>query len=120
MYQASFLKRKTFTSFLAMLFLLISFSSCYTVLVVSRDGVAEPDPQNTAGNFYRGKKVYCLDTVITLKIQDGEFYMIQKCASGGFYSFEYRSTFGGVLLSAVTLGRKRQVKVKYVCLKQSD
>ncbi len=87
---------------------------------MSRDGVAEPDPLNTSGNFYRSKKVYCLDTTITLKLTEGEFHLFEKCASGGFYSFEYRSTFGGVLLSAFTFGKKRRVKIKYVCLKEQN
>lgn len=82
--------------------------------------MAEPDPLNTSSNFYRGKKVYCLDTTITLKLTEGQFHLIEKCASGGFYSFEYRSTFGGVLLSAVTFGKKRRVKIKYVCLKETN
>lgn len=64
--------------------------------------------------------MYCLDTTITLKLAEGEFYLIEKCPSGGFYSFEYRSTFGGVLLSAITFGKKRRVKIKYVCLKETN
>lgn len=100
--------------------MLIFLSSCYSVRFVSRDGVPEPDPLNTSGDFYKGKKVNVIDTTITLKLMEGEFYLIERCASRGFYSFEYRATMGGVLLSAITLGKKRQVKVKYVCLKQSE
>ncbi len=100
--------------------LLLFLSSCYSVRIVNRDGVAEPNPLNTSGNFYKGKKVHVLDTTISMKLLEGEFYLIERCPSGGFYSVEYRVTFGGVLLSAVTLGKKRQVKIKYVCLKQSD
>ena len=100
--------------------LLIFLSSCYSVRVINKDGIPEPDPLNTSGDFYKGKKVHVLDTVISLKIQEGEFSLIERCPSGGFYSLEYRATFGGVLLNAITFGRKRQVKIKYVCLKQSD
>lgn len=100
--------------------MLIFLSSCYSVRFVSRDGVPEPDPLNTSGDFYKGIKVNVIDTTITLKLMEGEFYLIERCASRGFYSFEYRATMGGVLLSAITLGKKRQVKVKYVCLKQSE
>lgn len=117
MNQTSFITTKKNIFLPAIIFFLISFSSCYSVRVVSRDGVPEPDPLNTTGNFYKLKKVHCFDTTITLKLQDGEFHLIEKCEAGGFYSFEYRSTFGGVLLSAITFGKKRQVKVKYVCLK---
>ena len=98
-------------------FLVVLLSSCYSVRVVNRDAVPEPDPLNTSDGFYKGKKVHILDTVISLKLQEGEFSLIEKCTSDGFYSFEYRATLGGVLLSAVTFGKKRQVKIKYVCLK---
>ncbi len=100
--------------------LMIFLSSCYSVRVVNRDAVPEPDPLNTSGDFYKGKKVHVLDTVIRLKPQEGAFSLIEKCQSQGFYSFEYRVTFGGVLLNTVTFGRKRQVKIKYVCSKQAD
>jgi len=99
---------------------LFLLSSCYSVRIVSRDGVPEPDPLNSSGDFYKGKKVNVIDTTVTLKLLEGEFFLIEKCSSGGFYSFEYRATFGGVLLYAITLGKKSQVKVKYVCLKQSQ
>jgi hypothetical protein len=112
-------KRKVRSMFCAVL-LLISLSSCYSVRVVCKDGVPEPNPMNTSADFYKGKNVTVIDTTITLKLQQGEFYLIEKCAARGFFSFEYRVTFGGVLLNAVTLGKKRQVKVKYVCLKQTD
>jgi hypothetical protein len=112
-------KKKVHQLFIAIT-LTVFLSSCYSVRVVNRDGVPEPDPLNTSGDFYKGKKVHIVDTVISLKPQEGEFSLIEKCSSEGFYSFEYRTTFGGVLLNAVTFGRKRQVKIKYVCLKQSD
>jgi hypothetical protein len=112
-------KSKT-RSILLTAILLIFLSSCYSVRIVSRDGVPEPNPLNTSDDFYKGKKVHVRDTTVTLKLQEGEFYLIEKCAGRGFYSFEYRVTLGGVLLNAVTLGKKRQVKIKYVCLKQSD
>ena len=108
--------RKLFIATVLMVFL----SSCYSVRVVNRDGVPEPDPMNTSGDFYKGKKVHVLDTVIKLKPQESEFTLIEKCLTDGFYSFEYRVTFGGVLLNTITFGRKRQVKIKYVCLKQND
>ena len=98
--------------------ILFSFSSCYSVRIVNREGTPEPDPLNNTGNFYKGKKVHVLDTTISLKLHEGDFYLIERCPSGGFYSVEYRVTFGGVLLSAVTLGKKRRVKIKYVCLKE--
>jgi hypothetical protein len=86
--------------------------SCYSVRLISRDGVPEPD--------YKNKQVHVLDTTIRMKGPEGDFSMIQSCGPGGFYSLEYRSTFGGVLLSAITFGKVRKVKVKYVCLKEGS
>lgn len=100
--------------------IILIFSSCYSVRVVNKEAIPEPDPLNTSGDFYKGKKVHVVDTVISLKPQEGEFTLIERCVTDGFYSLEYRVTFGGVLLNTITLGRKRQVKIKYVCLKQSD
>ncbi|NII27027.1 hypothetical protein HB364_18195 [Pseudoflavitalea sp. X16] len=102
------------SSFIALFFL----SSCYSVRIVNREGVPEPDPLNTADNFYRGKKVHVLDTTISLKLIEGDFYLIERCPSRCFFSVEYRVTFGGVLLSAITFGKKRRVKIKYVCMKE--
>ncbi len=100
-----------------MLAILAFFSSCYSVRVVSRDGVPEPDFASDSKDFYRNKQVHVLDTTIRLKVQEGEFTMIKDCGTSGFFSFEYRNTLGGVLLSAITFGKLRKVKVKYVCLK---
>jgi hypothetical protein len=109
-----------FYPFAVTILLSILLSSCYSVRLMNKNGIPEPDPLNTSQDFYRGKRVHVLDTVITLKPLEGEFYLIERCASGGFYSFEYKVTFSGVLLNVVTFGKRRQVKIKYVCLKQSD
>jgi hypothetical protein len=98
----------------------VTLSSCYSVRVVNKDTVPEPDPLNTSPDFYRGKKTYVLDTVIGLKLLEGSFHLIAKpCSSLGFHSFEYRVDLGGVLLSGITLGKKRKVKIKYTCIKPS-
>ncbi|WP_170971047.1 hypothetical protein [Ilyomonas limi] len=112
--------KKVIHPFVVTILLSLLLSSCYSVRLMNKNGIPEPDPLNTSEDFYRGKRVHVLDTVITLKPVEGEFYLIERCASGGFYSFEYKVTFGGVLLNVITFGKKRQVKIKYVCLKQSD
>ena len=114
-----FNNRKNLHLLLASIALML-FSSCYSVRVMNKDGIPESDPLNTSGDFYKEKKVHVVDTVISLKPQEGEFTLIERCPSGGCYSFEYRVTFGGLLLNTITFGRKREVKIKYVCLKQSD
>lgn len=109
--------KKNARTFLAAGIFMIFFSSCYSVRFVNKDGVWEPDPLNNSRNFYKGKMMHVIDTTVNLKILENEISMIERCPSGGFYSFEYRVTFGGVLLSAITFGKKRQVKIKYVCTK---
>ena len=100
--------------------LLFTMSSCYSVRVVST-GTPEPDALNTSTHaLYRFKKVHVLDTVISLKVLEGDFHLTRKCNSGGFYSFEYRVSLGSVLLGAVTFSKKRRVNIKYICLKESD
>ena len=107
-------------SFALTLLIALLLSACYSVRIINKEGIPEPDPLNASAGFYKEKKIHVLDTVISLKPLEGEFTLIERCPSGGCYSFEYRVTFGGVLLSAITFGKKRQVKVKYVCLKQTD
>lgn len=105
---------------LALCLAVACLTSCYSVRVVNKEGVPEPDPLNTSNDFYKGKRVHVLDTTISLKLMEGEFFLIERCSTGGFYSFEYRATLGGVLLSAITFGKKRKVKIKYVCLKDQN
>jgi hypothetical protein len=91
------------------------FQSCYSVRLVNTKGIPEPDINNEFG-FYKDKKFTVIDTTISLKLPQNEFSLLEKCPSGGFYSIEYRVTLGGAILSGLTLGKKRKVKVKYVCL----
>jgi hypothetical protein len=62
-----------------------------------------------------------LDTTIGIKLTSKDFtYLIKErevCESGKINIIEYRNTFGGLLLNAITFGRKRRVKIKYVCEK---
>lgn len=96
---------------------LITLSSCYSVRIVSRDGIPDPDYLNNSPDFYKNKKVHIADTTIKLKAIQGDFSLIKKCGDGGFYAVEYRVTLGDVLLNAITLGRVKKVHAKYVCLK---
>ncbi len=102
-------------------FIILLCTSCYSVRIMNKDATPEPDPFNTSEGFYRSKMTHNLDTTIGLKLAEGDFHLIVKpCSSRGFYSFEYRVDLGGVLLSAVTFGKKRKVKIKYVCVKETD
>jgi len=106
---------------LVLLFLLsIGLSSCYSVRLVSRDGIPEPDLTNDDQDFYRNKKVFVVDTTINLKATAGSYSLIRNCGPSGFYAVEYRVNLGHLLLSGVTLGRTRKVNVKYVRLKEDN
>lgn len=107
----------TLTKSIFLLLLILVLSSCYSVRIISRNGTPEPDYSNNSPDFYKNKKVTVIDTTVRLSPIDGSFSLREKCGTSGFYSIEYRTTLGHVLLSGITLGRIRKVKVKYVCLK---
>lgn len=104
---------------LAMSILLLT--SCYSVRLRNVNGAPELDPFSDRDDYYRGMAVVELDTVINMKLTSKDFTLLIKesdlCESGKMNIVEYRNTFGGLLLSAITFGRKRKVKIKYVCEK---
>lgn len=97
------------------LFSLLLLSSCYTVQITSKDGTGAPDPLNQVHNSYKNLKVDTLTKVLKLNIEHKEYIMFVDCASEDLYSVEYKVTLGGLLLSAITFGRHRRVKIRYVC-----
>jgi hypothetical protein len=98
-----------------------SLTSCYSVRLRNVNGTPQPDPFSNRDDYYRGMSVVELDTIISIAPTSKDFtYLIKAtavCASGKLNIIEYRNTLGGVLLSGITLGRKRKVKIKYVCEK---
>lgn len=98
----------------------VGLSSCYSVRLVSRDGIPEPALSNDSQDFYKNMKVFVVDTTIHLKPTEGSFSLIRNCGPSGFYAVEYRVSLGQVLLSGITLGRVRKVNVKYVRLKTDN
>ncbi|MBD0776388.1 hypothetical protein HPE56_01175 [Maribacter sp. ANRC-HE7] len=105
---------------LAFLVLLL-FQSCYSVRLASVEGTPNPAAPMVRDDYYRAMEVTELDTVITIGVENKDFtYLIKVtdlCPTGKLHTVEYTNTFGAVLLSAVTFGRKRKVKIKYVCMK---
>jgi hypothetical protein len=99
-------------------------ASCYSIRLRSINGGPQPDPLMLRNDYYRGMEVIELDTVITIDITSKDFtYLIkesEKCKSGKLHSVEFKNTFGGSLLSLITFGRKRKMKVKYVCMKPTN
>ena len=100
------------------------FASCYTVRLRSVSGAMQPDPLMSHDDYYRGMEVVELDTVIKIDATSKDFtYLIkesEKCKSGKLHTVEFKNTFGGSLLSLITFGRKRKMKVKYVCMKPTN
>ncbi len=109
--------------FFALVFSIL-FQSCYSVRLRSINGVPMPDPVGDRTDYYRGMQVIELDTTISIDLVTKDFTLLIKetdlCKSGKLHTIEYRNTFGGVLLSGITLGRKRKVKIKYVCMKPQN
>ncbi len=101
--------------FLCALFFL---TSCYSIRVANINGAPETSPLGSGETgYYADKKFTAIDTTIALKIYENDAMFLESCEEGGFYSVEYRVTFGDVLWNALTLGTKKKVRVKYVCLK---
>gem|GEM_PF-522234 len=109
-----------FIYFLIVFTIFLITQGCYSVRISNVNGVPEPDPVNFEEGFYRGKAVKEIDTTVNLKLLENEVLVLETCPEGCFQTVEYRVTLGAVLLSGITLGKVRRIKVKYVCLKESD
>lgn len=105
---------------LTLLLSLILTSCSYSVIVVSKKGTPEPDPLNTTQGFYDVKKVNVIDTVVGLGVAQNGVQVNLPCRAAGFHSIEYKVTFGDMLRNTFSFGKRRGVKVKYVCLKDTN
>jgi hypothetical protein len=99
---------------------MLLLQSCYSVRISNVNGVPEPDPVNFDSGFYRGKAVHVIDTTVNLSLLENEVLVLETCPEGCFQTVEYRVTLGAALLSGITFGKIRKIKVKYVCLKESN
>jgi hypothetical protein len=114
---------KILTMIFTCIFCCLLLSSCYSVRLKTTNGVGNPDPTNDTDDYYGNLdlEVIEIDTVISISAISKDFtYFIKDCESSGIHIIEYRNTLGGVLLSGITFGKKRRVKVKYVCTKPSN
>ncbi len=115
------LKLLKYIAFCLSLLLLVS---CYSVRMkvangpgpeLDDSGMDDEDVEDPA----RGQLFRKIDTIITVKTTTDENPVnILDCDSGALHTLEYRTTMGGVLLYLATLGRKRKMKVSYVCVKE--
>lgn len=106
------------------LVLIVVMQSCYSVRLRSVNGVPMPDPVGERSDYYRGMQVIEMDTTISIDMVTKDFTLLIKesefCPTGKLHTVEYRNTMGGILLSGATLGRKRKVHIKYVCMKPEN
>ena len=99
----------------------VSIQSCsYSIIISNQRGTAQPDPLNRELGFYNGKQVTVIDTVVPLSLLQDRVMAVPLCAEGGFHSVEYKITFGAMLRNTFTFGKRKSIKVKYVCLKESN
>ena len=117
------LLKTTLALLLGILLILVLFQSCYSVRIRSFEGTPEPEFPMVRDDYYRGMQVVELDTVITISATSKDFTLVINksllCPSAELHTVEYRNTLGSVLLSGITFGRKRKVKIKYVCMKEN-
>lgn len=116
--------RLTTFKFLVLTCVFFLLQSCYSVRIKSINGSEQPNPISERADDYRNMSVVELDTVLKINATTSiPTFLIKEstlCKSGQLHTVEYRNTLGSVLLSAVTLGRKRKMKIKYVCVKSSN
>lgn len=109
------------TVFLAAAATLMLLQSCsYSIILSNKNGTPTASPVNTQLGFYNGKEVIVIDTVVHLSLLKDGVKMINACPIGGFHSVEYKITFGAMLRNTVTFGKRKSIKAKYVCLKNSN
>jgi len=103
-----------------LIFCCIMFTSCYSIRLKVSNGQAEP-ADTEREDALSGLMVREIDTIVKVKLTTDESPInIRECDSGALHTIEYKNTFGGILLYLITFGRKRVVKVKYVCLKDPN
>lgn len=96
--------------------ILLLTQSCYSVRIASKHAIPEPNVMPEGEGYWRDKQVYTLDTTVKLKILESEATVLDLCPDG-FHSIEYKVTLGHVLLSGITLGKTKKIKLKCNCVK---
>lgn len=114
-------KEKVLFQGLTLLLLLYLLPSCYSFRITNQNGVGEPNIFNTEEGYYKHLMVHEIDTVVKLGPADQIPMLIEEgCETSGFHTVEVKQTLGGILLNTFTLGKKKRIKLKYVCLKPQN
>ena len=95
----------------------IIFQNCYSIRVKTQHGGYEAIPPQGDHPFYKDKAIECVDTLINLKVWEENGSLNLPCQKG-LYSIEYKVTTGNALINMITFGRKKRVKVTYVCIEE--
>jgi len=112
---------KRLPGILMLLTIALVLQSCsYSIIISNKNGTPQPDPTHHEIGFYNLKEVRVIDTVVPLSILQNGAMLVAACPVGGFHSVEYKITFGAMLRNTFTLGKRRSIKVKYTCLKNSN
>lgn len=113
--------RRKFSGFVLAAIMAVALQACsYSIILSNKNGTPAASPVNTELGFYNGKQVIVIDTVVHLSLLKDGVKMINACPIGGFHSVEYKITFGAMLRNTFTFGKKKSIKVKYVCLKDQN
>ncbi len=100
--------------------IVLTISSCYSVRFQVSNGQWESADTEIDGS-YAGYNVHTLDTIVTIKSTTGkDYFNIYDCPSGALHTVEYKNSLGSILLNCITFGRKKKVKIKYVCIKENS
>ena len=111
--------RKTTQLFVLLTTIVIIFQSCYSVRLRSSSTMWTEGENLTEDGFWRNKEMIVIDTTVKIGLIKNSASVDSLCPNG-FYSIEYRVTLGHVLLSGITLGKHRRIKLKCNCIKPSN
>jgi hypothetical protein len=96
------------------------FLGCYSVGIASKHAIPDPDMLNNEHGYYHHKNKVELKETLKLGVPDNHVIDLENLGSRGFHSVEYRVTLGDVLLSAVTFGKVRKMRLIYVAEKEDN
>ena len=74
----------------------------------------------TEPGFYHHKNKVELKKTLKMGVVENHIMQLENLGARGFYSVEYRVTLGDVLLSAITFGKVRKMRLIYVAEKEDD
>ena len=101
-----------------LILLALVLPSCYSIRIANIHGTAQTNAMGSGEEgYWADKEMHVIDTTVSMKIYEHDAMFLEGCESGGFHAVEYRVTFGDVLWNALTLGTRKKVRVRYVCVK---